>query len=138
MSHSREVRIGELKTTLETSLVDANISLLLGMDYLKKWVVIIDTGTSKDTHRESNQSFNIDASKSHFWKLLIRKGTNLHKQAQRFVLNVEICQMKVRNLKKYMVKTHMNLAYKLESHMTRLYQMDGRVDRKSWKPLEMK
>ena len=44
-SHSMEVRIGELKTTLETYVVDANIPLLLGMDYLKKWVVIIDTGT---------------------------------------------------------------------------------------------
>ena len=52
MSHSREVGIGELKTTLETSVVDANISLLLGMDYLKKWVVIIDTGKGEDTHRE--------------------------------------------------------------------------------------
>ena len=37
-----------------------------------------------------------------------------------------------------MVKTHMNLAYKSESHMTRLCWMDGRVDRKSWKPPEMK
>ena len=65
------VRIGELKTVLETSVVDANISLLLGMDYLKKWVVIIDTGKEKIYIGKSNQSFNIDASKSNFWKLPI-------------------------------------------------------------------
>ena len=138
MSHSREVGIGELKTTLETYVVDANISLLLGMDYLKKWVVIIDTGKREDAHRKSNQSLNIDASKSSFWKLPIWIGRTLYRQAQRLVLNVGIGQMKVRNLRKHMVKTHMNLVYNSGSHMTRLCQMDGRVDRKSWKPPEMK
>ena len=47
MSHSMEVRIEELKTTLETSVVDANIPLLLGMGYLEKWVVFIDTGQER-------------------------------------------------------------------------------------------
>ena len=90
MSHSINVEVGELKTTLETSVVDANIPLLLGMDYLKKWGVIIDTGKEKIHIRKSNQSFNIDPIKSNHWKLPIQKGRTLHKQAQRLVLNVEI------------------------------------------------
>ena len=61
------------------------------------------------------------------------RGGTLFRQAQRLVLNVGICQMNVRNLRKHMVKTHMNLVYKSGSHMTRLCQMDGRVDRKSWR-----
>ena len=85
-------------------MVDANIPLLLGMDYLKKWVVIIDTGKGEDTHRKSNQSFNINASKSSFWKLPIWIGRTLYRQAQRLVLNVGICQMNVRNLRKHMVR----------------------------------
>ena len=44
MRYSIKVEIEELKTTLETSVVDANIPLLLGTDYLKKWGVIMDTG----------------------------------------------------------------------------------------------
>ena len=57
-----DVEIGELKTTLETSVVDAYIPRLLGMDFLKKWGVIIDTGKEKIHIRKSNQSFNIDPS----------------------------------------------------------------------------
>ena len=34
MSHEIEVEIGGLKTTLETSVVNVNIPLLLGMNYL--------------------------------------------------------------------------------------------------------
>ena len=65
LSHSMEVRIEELKTTLETSVVDANIPLLLGMDYLKKWVVIIDTGKGEDTHRKAiNHSISMQVSQA--------------------------------------------------------------------------
>ena len=56
---------------------------------------------------------------------------------QRFVLNVEICQMNDRDPRKHIVKTHKNLAYKSESHMTRLFQMAGRVDRMTRKLLEL-
>ena len=66
-------------------------------------------GKGEDTHRKSNQSFNINASKSSFWKFPIWIGGTLYRQAQRLVLNVGICQMNVRNLRKHMVKTHMNL-----------------------------
>ena len=81
-----------------------------------------------DVDRKSSQSFNIDASKSSFGKLLVWIGRTLYRQAQRLVLNVGICQM---NVRKHMVKTHMNLVYNSGSHMTRLCQMDGRVDRES-------
>ena len=44
MNHEMEVEIGQLKTTIKTSVVDVNIPLLLWMDYLKNWGVVIDTG----------------------------------------------------------------------------------------------
>ena len=39
-----------------------------------------------DVDRKSNQSFNIDASKSSFWKLPMWIGRTLYRQAQRLVL----------------------------------------------------
>ena len=83
LSHSIDVEIGDYKTTIETSVIDANIPLLLGMDYLKKWGVVIDTGKDKIQIRKSKESFRIDPSKSNHWKLPIQNGRTLHKQAHR-------------------------------------------------------
>ena len=74
MNHEINVEIGGYKTTLNTSVVDTNIPLLLGMDYLKKWGVIIDTGKEELYLRKSNESFKIDAAKSNHWKLPIQNG----------------------------------------------------------------
>ena len=81
LSHAIDIEIGDCKTTLETSVVDVNIPLLLGMDYLKKWGVVIGTGKDKIHIRESKESFNINPSKSYHWKLPIQNGRTLHKQA---------------------------------------------------------
>ena len=64
-----------------------------------------------DVDRKSNQSFNIDASKSSLWKLLIWTGRTLDRQPQRLVLNVEICQMNGRNRRKHMLKTHYTFSF---------------------------
>ena len=82
-------------------MVEANIPLLLGMDYLKKWGVLIDTGKEKIHIRKSNESVNIDSSKSNHWKLPIQNGRTLHKQAQRLVLHVDMSDMDDHNLRKY-------------------------------------
>ena len=131
MSHAIDVEIGKLKTTIETSVVDVNIPLLLGMDYLKKLGVVIDTGKEQLHIRKSRESFNIDSSKSNHWKLPIQNGRTLHKQANRLVLNVDLCEVNERELRKHIIKTHKNLAHKSEGHMTRLFQMAGRADKRT-------
>ena len=128
LSHEIEVEIGDLKTTIETSVVDVNIPLLLGMDYLKKWGVVIDTGKEQLHIRKSKESFNIDTKKSNHWKLPIQNGRTMHKQAHRLVLNVELCDLSERELRKHIVKTHKNLAHKSEGHMTKLFQMAGKAN----------
>ena len=136
LSHEIEVEIGELKTTIETSVVDVNIPLLLGMDYLKKWGVVIDTGRQELYIRKSKESFKIDSSKSNHWKLAIQNGRTLHKQAHRLVLNVELCELNERDLRKHILKTHKNLAHKSEGHMLRLLQMAGKADTRTRKSIK--
>ena len=136
MSHEIEVEIGELKTTLETSVVNVNIPLLLGMDYLKKWGVVIDTGNEEIFIRKGNESFKIDSKKSNHWKLPIQNGRTLHKQAHRLVLNVELCELNSRDLRKHIEKTHKNLAHKSEGHMLRLFQMAGKADTRTRKVIK--
>ena len=136
MSHAINVEIGDLKTTIQTSVVEANIPLLLGMDYLKKWGVVIDTGKEMIHIRKSKESFNIDSNKSNHWKLPIQNGRTLHKQAHRLVLHVEISEMNDHDLRKHIVKTHKNLAHKSEGHMTRLFLMAGKADRRTRKAIK--
>ena len=60
MSHAIDVEIGGYKTVIETSVVDVNIPLLLGMDYLKRWGVVIDTGKEQLHIRKSRESVKVD------------------------------------------------------------------------------
>ena len=106
MSHEIEVEIGDFKTTLKTSVVDVNIPLLLGMDYLKKWGIVIDTGRQELYIRKSHESFKIDTNKSNHWKLPIQNGRTLHRQAERLLLNVKLCKLSDRDLRKHIEKTH--------------------------------
>ena len=136
LSHNLEVEIGSFKTTIETSVVDVNIPLLLGMDYMKKWGVIIDTGKQELHLRISKESFNIDANKSNDWKLPIKNGRTMHKQAHQLVLKVDLYQMSDRDLRKHIVKTHKNLAHKSEGHMLRLFLMAGKADTRTRKVIK--
>ena len=48
-----EVNIGKLKETIRVSVVDADIPLLLGLDYQEEWGMIIDIGRKELTIRKS-------------------------------------------------------------------------------------
>ena len=136
MNHKINVEIGGYKTTINTSVVDVNIPLLLGMDYLKKWGVVIDTGKDELYIRKSKESFKIGSTKSNHWKLPIQNGKTMHKQAHRLVLSVDLNSLDERELRKHIVKTNKNLAHKSEGHMLRLFQMAGKADRKTRKVLK--
>ena len=133
LSHEISVDIGGFKTTIETSVVDVNIPLLLGMDYLKRWGIVIDTGKDELYIRMARKTFKIDSSQSNHWKLPIQNGRTLHKQAHRLVLSVELCDLNDRDLRKHILKTHKNLAHKSEGHMTRLFRMAGKASTRTRK-----
>ena len=67
------MNIGHLKEFIKVSVVDADIPLLLGLDYQTKWGMMIDIGRKEIFIRKSQQMFKVDAH-SHF----TRKGKLLY------------------------------------------------------------
>ena len=97
-SHEIELEIGEKKTKIWTSVIEADIPLLLGLDYLKLWGVVIDIEKENIFIKEINEYFNIDLSQTNHWKLSIQKRMSKHKQAHKLVLKVDLCGMNDRDL----------------------------------------
>ena len=55
-SYEIEVQIGSLKELIEVSVVDANIPLLLGLDYQTKWGMVLDLGKKEIHIRKSEET----------------------------------------------------------------------------------
>ena len=47
MSYEIPVKIGHLEESMEISVVDADIPLLLGLDYQRKWGIVIDISNNE-------------------------------------------------------------------------------------------
>ena len=95
MNHKINVEIGGYKTTINTSVVDVNTPLLLGMDYLKKWGVVIDTGKDELYIRKSKESFVYNSSS----QVPIKTRRIMCKQAIRLGHTVEKCVMNESHLR---------------------------------------
>ena len=112
-------------------VVDADVPLLLGLDYQTKWDMfkVIDVGRSK-----SNQTFKINPKSSH-WKLPIQKGT-LHSQAKNLVFHVNLLEMNDNRLRKHVKKVHKNLSHRTEEQLVKLFQMAGKDSTRVRKTIE--
>ena len=119
-----EVNIGDLKELIKVSVVDADIPLLLGLDYQTKWGMVMDIGEKNIFIKKSNQSFKIPPSSSH-WTLPVQNST-LHKQAKNLVFNVNLLDMNESKLRKHVKKVHKNLSHKTEEQLVKLFQMAGK------------
>ena len=119
-----EVHIGKLKEFIKVSVVDADIPLLLGLDYQVKWGMVIDIGEGKIHIRKSNETFKIRPGSSHW--TLPTQSNNLHKQAKNLVFNVNLLAMDEKQLRKHVKKVHKNLSHKTEEQLVKLFQMAGK------------
>ena len=119
-----EVKVGKLKEFIKVSVVDADIPLLLGLDYQVKWGMVIDIGEGTIHIRKSNETFEINQNSSH-WTLPIQ-SSNLHKQANNLVFSVNLFEMDEQQLRKHVKKVHKNLAHKTEEQLLKLFQMAGK------------
>ena len=54
-----EVHVGDLIDTIKVSVVDADVPLLLGLDYQTKWDMVIDVGRNNIHIRKSKQTFKL-------------------------------------------------------------------------------
>ena len=123
-NYTIEVNIGDLKESIKVSVVDADIPLLLGLDYQTKWGMMIDIGKKEIFIRRSRQLFQMDACSSH-WTLPIQSDT-LHKRGKYLVFSVNLLDMNNSQLRKHVKKVHKNLCHKTEEQLLKLFHMAGK------------
>ena len=104
--------------------MDTDVPLLLGLDYQKRWGMVIDVGKSKIHIRKSNQSFDIIPNSSH-WRLPIQTE-NLASQARSLVFHTELCDMSAQTLRKHIKKVHKNLSHRSEEQLLSLFKFAGK------------
>ena len=117
-----EVRIGALKEVIKVSVVDADIPLLLGVDYQIKWGIVMDFGKSELSIRKSRETFKMNSKVMH-WTLPIQKKKKLHTEARKLVFHADLCSMNRHMLRKHIRKVHKNLSHKSEEHLVKLFKM---------------
>ena len=118
------ISLGDLQDKIKVSVVDTDVPLLLGLDYQKRWGMIIDVGLNKIHIRKSNQSFDIDPFSSH-WRLPIQ-SQDLATQAKSLVYHVELCDMSEQKLRKHIKKVHKNLSHRSEEQLLSLFKVAGK------------
>ena len=67
-----KIEANELKEKIRVSVIDANIPLLLGLEYQTRWGMIIDSGTKEIYIRKSKDKFKKDR-RTNMWTLPIQK-----------------------------------------------------------------
>ena len=117
-----DVQIGNLIDKIRVSVVDADIPLLLGLDYQEKWGMIIDIGRKEIKIRKSQETFSMDPNASH-WTLPIQGEKRLHSEARSLVYGVNMNDLDVKELRKYILRIHKNLSHKSENQMIKLFKM---------------
>ena len=104
-----EVSIGTLKDTIKVSVVETNVPLLIGLDYQKKWGMIIDVGKNEIHIRISDETFKISDKENH-WTLPIQEES-FHVIARNLAQDVNLVYLCDFKLRKHIVKVHKNLAH---------------------------
>ena len=118
------VSIGNLKETIVVSVVDADIPLLIGLDYQRKWGVVMDIGRSNIYIRKSNENFPMKTSMKH-WTLPIQ-SSNILQRTKNLVFHVSFETFDIPKLRKHIVKVHKNLCHKSEEQMLRIFKLAGK------------
>ena len=124
MNYEIEVCIGKLKEKIKVSVVDADIPLLLGIDYQEKWGMMIDMGNKEINIRKSQEKFKIKNNLKH-WTLPIQNNS-LHREAKNLVFKVDTEPKDDKTMRKLITKIHKNLSHKSESQLLKLYKMAGK------------
>ena len=128
LSHKIKIKPGNSKFYINVSVVDADIPLLLGVDYQKQWGMVFDIGEKEVYLRETNEYIALKQSKSNHWKLPIQGSRTWSKEAENLVLCVKLEQMEDMKLRKHIVRVHKNLCHRSEGQMIKLFQVAGKLN----------
>ena len=121
-SWSIEVNIGKLKTVIWVAVVEADIPLLLGLDYQEKWGIVMDVQEGTLRIKATGETFKVKTKRTNHWKLKLQQKS-LHEEATNLVLNVKIEDMGRNDLKKHVIKVHRNLGHKSKKQLLLLFKM---------------
>ena len=124
-----EVSIGKLKTAIWVAVVDADVPLLLGLDYQEKWGIVLDVQEGTLSIKSTGETFKVKTLRKNHWKLKLQQKT-LHEEATNLVLNVTMTNMKRNDLKKHIMKVHKNLGHKSKKQLLLLFKMAEQDDKK--------
>ena len=130
VGHIIPVMIGKLKTELRVSVVEANVPLLLGLDFQKEYGIVIDTGKQTIYIKATDEEFDMSKNGNH-WKLPLRKKRTMHSQAEKLVLHVEMEDLNEKDLRNQVQKVHKNLCHKSEKQMIKLFLMAGKLNKRT-------
>ena len=119
-----EVEIGNFKDTMKVSVVDTNIPLLIGLDYQKRWGMVLDVSENTIHMKISNQTFKIKK-KNHHWMFPIQRK-NILQQVKHIVFSVNLDNLGEDKLRKHIVRVHKNLAHKSEDQLLKLFKLAGK------------
>ena len=73
--------MNNLKENIKVSVVDANIPLLLGLEYQMKWGMVIDLGKQEIYIRKSKDRFKKEK-ETNYWTLPIQRKKRLREETE--------------------------------------------------------
>ena len=117
-----EVNIGKLRTVIYVAVVEADVPLLLGLDYQEKWGIVMDVQEGTLKIKATGETFKVKTSRTNHWKLKLQLKS-LHEEASDLVFNVNLDDMDKYKLKKHINKVHKNLGHKSQKQLLLLFKM---------------
>ena len=135
MSWAIEVKFGKLKTVIFVAVVEADVPLLLGLDYQEKWGIVLDVQEGTLKIKATGETFKVKTSRTNHWKLKLQHKS-LHEEASNLVYNVNMEDMNRSELKKHIVKVHKNLGHKSQKQLLLLFKMAEKNNSKTKEAIE--
>ena len=128
LNHKLDIKAGKSELSINVSVIDADIPLLLGADYQIKWGMVVDVENNEIFLRETNQYEKIKRSKSGHWKLKIQGKKTWVQEAENLVMYVDIKSLEDYKLRKHIQRVHKNLCHRSEGQMLKLFLLAGKLD----------
>ena len=122
IKHRIKVIIGKLRTTIDVAIVDANIPLLIRLDYQKEWGVVMDVQLGTLKIKCTRETFKVNTSRDNHWKLKIQNKSIID-DATDLVLYAKFVNMEQNDLRKHIRKVHRNLGHKSVKQLNLLFRM---------------
>ena len=129
------MNIGKLKTVIYVAVVEADVPLLLGLDYQERWGIVLDVEEGTLKIKATGETFKVKTSRKNHWKLKLQHKP-LHVVASDIVYNVKMVDMDKYELRRHVLKVHKNLGHKSQKQLFLLFKMAEQYDSRTKEAIE--